>query len=139
MGLLKLSGSLSAGPASASEAGVFPGMSLSAAISTLQATKSFNAATGILPARINSSGAFVALNGVGATGPVLKAFTLYLKSDTAIDLELTHDDGLGGSTVVVIPVHGLHIQEFPSTKYLKSLRAKGVAQLEYFAAGDAVA
>ena len=135
MGQLRLSGSLDAGPpTSTSES--FPASSFSVPLRFRENTKGFSPATGVLTRRLASPGAFVPLQGVGATDTVTKGTFLYLKSDGLIELRLTTDDGVGGSVVAVLPPSGFFMIELDSTKFLKLLEARGTAVLEYFICGN---
>lgn len=135
MGVLKVSGSLDAGPPTVtSEA--FPGASISVPLRLPSGSKSFSVGTGVLPRRLNSSLAYVALDGVGPAATVTQGSFLYLRSDQPFLLRLTTDDGSGGSVVTVLPVATLCLIEFDSTKFLKLLEGQGVANLEYFVCGD---
>jgi len=90
--------------------------------------------TGPSTRSINSSGAFVALEGAGTS--VLRADFLYLHSNATVDIRLTVDDGSGGDVVLdPIPHRGLLIKEFPAEKYLKLVEVKGVAQIAYLVSG----
>ncbi len=133
MGQVQLSGSLSAGPPSAS--GSFPSSAMSEQISLLVGLKGYSNASGVLSRTIASPNAFVALPSVGETGDVAAADTLYFKSNGPVVLELTLDDGSGGDTVLPLDVHGLVLAEFPADKALKGLRVKGSCQIVYFVSG----
>lgn len=135
MGVLKVSGSLDAGPPTVTSES-FPGASLSVPLRLPAGSKSFSVATGVLQRKLNSALAYVALDGVGPIAAVTKGSFLYLRSDQAFSLRVTTDDGLGGSDVAVHPVATLVLVEYDSTKFLKLLEAKGVANLEWFVCGD---
>lgn len=128
---LKLAGSLIAGPPSVSD-GTFPASTISTPISTRENPKTYARATGILT-RTEAFGSFTDL---GEPGQVVKQATfLYFKSSTAIELQLTTDDGAGGDVLSIIPVDGLCILEFDSNKFLKTLEMNGSATIEYFLSG----
>lgn len=136
MGQVSLSGVLTAGPTGTGDA-VFPAATFTTPLGLLNGTaKQFGVATGILTRNLNSTGAFVTLDGVGAAATVTQGSFLYFKADGAIDLRITTDDGAGGQDVVVVPVHGLAILEFSTTKPLELLEAQGAARLEYLVAGQ---
>ena len=135
MGVLRLSGSLDGGPASSTTES-FPASSFSAPLRFRENTKGFSVATGVLTRKLNSVGAFVPLQGVGATDTVTKGTFLYLKSDAAIEVRLTTDDGSGGSVLAVLPPSGFVMIELDPVKFLKLLEAKGLGSLEYFVCGN---
>lgn len=135
MGVLKVSGSLDAGPPSVTSES-FPGASLSVPLRLPAGSKSFSVATGVLQRKLNSALAYVALDGVGSASAVTHGSFLYLRSDQAFSLRLTTDDGSGGSVLTVFPVATLLLLEFDSSLFLKLLEAKGVANLEWFVCGD---
>lgn len=135
MGVLQLGGSLDAGPPSVTSES-FPGASLSVPLRLPSGSKSFSVATGVLSRKLNSALSFVALDGVGPASSVTQGSFLYLRSDQPFQLRVTTDDGSGGSDVAVHPVATLMLIEYDSTKFLKLLEAKGVANLEWFVCGD---
>lgn len=96
------------------------------------AAKAFHVPSGA-PRSVNSPGSFVTLEGVPTT--VTHGEFLWLQSNAAIVLELTNDDGIGGSTVQTADVQGLVLLEFPPAKFLKLLRVKGVASIAYLVTG----
>lgn len=98
--------------------------------------KSYNVATGILQLDINSTGAYIALPGVGAAPGVTHGDTIYFFTKTALLLRLTTDDGAGGSVLSVLPVNGLLILEFNATRFLKLVEVQGAASIEYFVSGQ---
>jgi len=132
MGQINLSGSITAGPTSGN-GGVFPGASMVVPLGFAQNPKGYQRATGILE-RSLALGVYTDLGEPGNT--VTQATFLYLRSDAVIDLRLTTDDGVGGNVISVVPVHGLAMFEFPSTKYLKTLEALGTGKVEYFLSGQ---
>lgn len=135
MGRVNVTGVVEGGPDSAA-AGVFPSARFTAPLALRDTSgKSFDAATGVLTRTINSPSAFVPLDGVGPNATVTQGNFLYLKSDGQLDIRITHDDGSGGQTVVIVPVHGVFIQEFPTTKSLELLEAQGSGKIEYLVTG----
>lgn len=86
---------------------------------------------------VNSPGAYVVLEGIGAGG-VAQANLLWLRSASALLVRLTFANPAGGADIVsVIPVQGLAIVEPSATGYLKTLEVQGTGRLEYFASGNA--
>lgn len=130
---LKLSGSLQAGPPTVTD-GSFPATTVNAPISTKENPKTYQAATGVLRRTLNYV-AFTDLGTVGAGAEVEQGTFLYFRSDAAVELRLTTDDGGGGNEVAILPVDGLCILEFDSTQFLKLLEMNGSATIEYFISG----
>lgn len=133
MGVLKVSGTLSAGPASVSEGG-FPSLTSGCPLSLLAGTagKTYGAGTGIQSQNVNSAGAFVAL----VLGGVATGTALYFKCAGPMQLELTMAD-TPANLVSVIHVQGLVGPiEFPQSHELLGLRVKGVGQIEYMVVGN---
>jgi hypothetical protein len=86
---------------------------------------------------VNSPSAFVALDGIGPGQSVTRANTFYLRSLSAMQLQLTFLDPGGGADIVsIVPVQGLLILEPSETGALKLLEAKGAGKVEYFASGN---
>lgn len=139
MSALSLAGTLSLGEGCG---GVFGGgccgsasdtvISLGFASCPKSAAKVIHVPTGA-PRSVNSPGSFTTLEGVPTT--VTRGEFLWLQSNAAVVLELTNDDGSGGSTVQTADVHGLVLMEFPPAKFLKLLRVKGVASIAYLVTG----
>ncbi len=135
MGLLRLSGSLDAGPPPVTTES-FPASSFSVPLAFLETSKAFNVASGVLSRRLSTlSPSYAVLDGLGTSSAVTKATFLYLKSSSSVVLRLTTDDGSGGSVMTLLPVLGLVLLEFNSLLFLKQLEAQGSAQLEYFVSG----
>lgn len=139
MATLHLNGSLFAGP-QAVTTDTFPGSSFTIPLGLAEGgTKGWTVGTGVLRRNLNSPAAFVALGGVGpAAGAdaVTQGHTLYLRCDAGIDLEMTIDDGAGGTDVVVVHHKGLLIKEFDAARPLELLRAQGTATVEYLVVGN---
>lgn len=136
MGQLQLSGQLLAGPPPGTDVALGRAMfQISLALKSGAGYKPFAVASGFITLGLNSPSAYVELQGIGGTTGVTHADTLYLFAYQPILIQLTTDDGSGGDVVSVVPVDGLVVLEFQSTKFLKLLEAKGAAQVEYFASG----
>ncbi len=133
MGQLNLSGALTAGPQGGGD--VFPASQYIVPVAFREGSKQYTPGTGVLTQVLNSPSAFVRLEGVGPAAPVTQGSFLYLKTDSPIDVRITHDDGSGGQTVVIIPVHGLLMYELPTTKPLELLEAQGASKVEYLVVG----
>jgi len=136
VGQVSLSGVLTAGPTGSGDA-VFPAATFQAPLGLLGGSaKQYGVATGILTRNLQSPSAFVTLDGVGTAATVTQGSFLYFKTDGAIDLRITTDDGSGGQDVVVVPVQGLLVMELPTNKPLELLEAQGSGKLEYLVAGS---
>lgn len=137
MGQILLTGQLIAGPSQGSNDATFPQAQVSASLLLKKTPRTYAVATGNIARSLNSPLAFVALQGIGDDDTVTKGEILYLRSAEDIELRITTDDGLGGDVIEdVVPVSGLYVREFPATKFLKLLEAKGESAIEYFASGQ---
>jgi hypothetical protein len=138
MPTLQLTGSLVAGASCATACGDSSG-TLTLPLSFPSCGKQYQVSVGTppgAPRSINSLLAFTAISSIGAGGDVTRGEFLYVASEGTLDLELTTDDGSGGNVVAVVPIDsGPTMWTFPSTKYLKGLRVRGVGRLIYFVAG----
>lgn len=134
MGSIKVQGSLLGGP---SDGGSFPTAQFNAQLSLKNATKGYNAATGVLTRNVQSPNAFVALSAIGGGADVPEADFFYMKSNSDFAVRITLKDGVGGTTVVVVPVSGLFMFEPQSQKAIVSVEVQGSGPIEYFASGNA--
>ena len=141
MGVLKIDGTLTAGPPSACDS-TFPGMVASTPLSTVGGGcngKGYQVASGILAMMLNSPSAFVQMSEPNGTSgaAVTKANFLYLKSDAPISMRRTQDDGSGGNIIVTDPgFQGLVVMEFADINFLTKLELKGTSRIEYFVCGN---
>ncbi len=133
MGTISLSGILVAGPSSGGD--VFPGSSFQVPLSFGDGSKQFGVATGILTQQIASPSAFHGLAGVGAGGVVTQGAFLYFKTRASMLLRLTVDDGAGGVETSVVPVQGIFVLEFSTSRPLELLEVQGSGPVEYFVSG----
>lgn len=135
MGQLSLEGSLVGGPASVTDSS-FPASLFQVSLGFADGkNKQFNNASGVLTRTLASPGAFVVLSGVGSTDTVVQGTALYFKCNSDMLLEVTTDDGVGGSVVAVLPVRGVVVLEVTDLKFIKGLRCKGSGPVEYLVAG----
>ena len=135
MGALTLSGVLQVGPANPVDGG-FPGASENIPIGFISGTKQYVPGTGVLTRNVASPSSFLTLDGVGPTATVTQGTFLYFKSNAPVILQLTCDDGLGGTVVIEQPIQGLYVIEFPSSQPLELLKIKGSATIEYLVVGN---
>src|SRR5690349_11222715 len=127
MSTLQLNGTLVAGASCATACGESSG-TLTLPLSFPSCGKQYQVSVGTppgAPRTISSLLSFTALSSVGTGGDVTRVEFLYVASQGPLDLELTTDDGLGGSVVAVVPIdQGPCMWTFPSTKFLKGLRVR---------------
>lgn len=132
--IVTLQGTLLAGPAKSSDS-AFPSGLINASFALKPSTKP--APVSVYDVRnLASPSSFVQLRGIGTNETVTKGNTLYLRTDAAMTLRLTFDDGAGGDVVSTFPVDGLFIVEASDAKFLKLAEAQGVGVVEYFASGN---
>lgn len=134
MGQIDLQGALFGGPPTGGS--TFPAATFSVPLRMSTTPKPFGVATGVLTRNVASPAAYLTLSGIGAADTVTKGDVLYFKASGAVDLRLTTDDGAGGDVVAIVPVQGIVILEFSSSKYLKLVEVQGSASIEYFMSGQ---
>lgn len=135
MGVLKLSGSLDAGPPSVSSS-AFPASSFSVPLALLDGQRGYDAATNVLSRAVNTPEPdWVRLSGVGTGEAVYKGQFLYFKSDSPLWLRFTYLNALVEIVTVLPKVHGMFVQEFGEGFELRKLEAQGVSRVEYLIAG----
>jgi len=126
---LGLTGALILGPGGVQT--TFPGGETTVALALGQ--DEYVVSTGVMLAKVASPAAYVPLPGVGTDGPVTKGRLLYLRTNAAVLVRLTTSAG-----VAVLPIHGLHLLEFPEDQELTLLEAQGASvTVEYLIAGQA--
>lgn len=139
MGQIVLSGTLIAGPPNGISENGFPGAQINfpLMLSGGSTGKSFGQATGILTKNVAvQAPAFGPLRGVGPDDVLAKGTFLYFKCAGPLVLRVSTDDGLGGTALEHVPIEGLYVREFPSSKWLKLLEVQGSARCEYFISGE---
>lgn len=135
MGQLKLSGSLTGGPAAVMD-GSFPATTWLVSLGFAQGcSKEFGAASGVLTRQVASPGAFIALSGVGSTDAVTQANALYFKCNSPMQLRVTFHPLSGPDYKSVIPVSGPMVLETPDDQYITGLEVMGAGPIEYLATG----
>lgn len=135
MGRISLTGEVSVQPDVVSDT-TFPGAVKSAQLSSTPTVKSSTVDSGIAKRLINSPNAFLALSGVGTNDDVTRGDTLYIKSNSPIQVRLTFAQISGGDLVSTVPLFGTCILEIPSDQYLKTIEAKGAGTIEYLISGS---
>jgi hypothetical protein len=134
--MLVLAGSLTAGPPTGGS--TFPDMTVNGQLGFDGGSRNSQACTGTVQRTINSPSAYVALPSIGVAGDVQTADFFYLRSAGPIQVEVTAQDGSGGSTVNVVSCAGgpLMLPVAPNL-LITGIRVKGSAQIEYLASGPA--
>jgi hypothetical protein len=130
-----LTAELVAGPASVSD-NPFPSGVTTIPFGLNPPAKQYNVDTGKNVATVNSPSAFVALGGVGALGPVTQGHTLYIRTIQPMTIRETTAVPSSADNVVVYPLNGVTIREYPADHYLKLIEVEGAGQIEYWAAGN---
>lgn len=135
-GQVQISGNITLGQGTATSS-AFPSTFAAAQLGLLPNPKSYDVAAGVLTKTVASPLAFVPLGVVGPTSQyqVSECLTFYLRSESPFDLRITQDDGIGGSTISTIPVHGTYLQETPELKAITFIEIKGEGLIEYLVAG----
>lgn len=138
MGQVVISGTYQAGPPQVGAG--FPQAIYTTPLVTSVSPKPFSQGSGVLQRRVAvAAPAFVVLQGVGPTDAVQRGDLLYLRCDAGLLLRLSNTDPLaplGPPLVVVIPVMGLVLLEFPASSPLVLLEAQGSATVEYAITGQ---
>jgi len=137
-GVVILDGTLEAGPPAVTS-GVFPrgATSLPVQLRSGSTGKSAPLQTGDMVTELASSGAFVALDGIGTGKSVPKANFLLAQTAVPMQLRLTMKDPGGGADLVsVLPINGPLLVEFDDAGYLKGLEAKGSGTVNWYASGS---
>lgn len=133
MGVVEISGGLTAGPPGGCGCGdtllTFP-FELPGGCGGMSYLVSTQGGRTIL-----SPSSFVALPNIGTGGDVTKCSLFALSCEGTIELELTLDDGVGGSTTAIVQVQGLYLSTFFAPKYLIGVRVKGNSVIKYVAFG----
>ena len=137
MGQVDLSGSLTAGPSVASDGG-FPATSSTTQLALVTRPKSCASSSACQGFTLASPSAYLAIGAISPSLPLTKGDTFYLKSDAAISVRLTLDDGTNTSTSyqVVLPLQGTLLYEPPTAQPLLGVEVKGSATIEWFASGQ---
>jgi hypothetical protein len=127
-------GSLQAGPAFASDGSSFPAASTPIPLALYPANgKQYTVGTGGQLYTVNSPSAFVAVQGVGASGPVTQAHTVYARTTSAMILQVTY---AGDATQYLIYLQGTIVLEADPNHAITSINVKGAGQLEFMAVGN---
>lgn len=138
MGQVVIQGTYQGGPAQVGAG--FPQALYTTPLQTSVTPKPFSAGSGVMTQRVAvASPGFVPLRGVGPTDAVVRGDLLYLRCDAALQLRISTQDPLaplGPPIVVVVPVSGLYIHEFPAGQPLVLLEAQGSATVEYAITGQ---
>jgi hypothetical protein len=138
VGQVAINGTLIGGPVQVGAG--FPQAIFTTPLQTSVSPKPFSAASGVMQRRIAvAAPGFVDLQAAGPFVAVQRADLLYLRCDAQLILRLSNQDPLnplGPPLVVLLPVSGLVIIEFPASSPLVLLEAQGSATVEYAASGQ---
>lgn len=138
MGQVSINGTLSSGPVQVGAG--FPQAIYTTPLATSVTPKPFSAASGVMQRRVAvAAPGFTPLQGLGPTDAVVRCDLLYLRCDAGLILRLSNQDPLaplGPPLVVLVPVAGLVILEFPASSPLVLLEAQGSATVEYAFSGQ---
>jgi hypothetical protein len=122
---------LTASPGECSEGqGGFPAGSATVPLSLLPQLKPYLVSTGDQVVNVATPSGFTAL----AMGSVTQGHTLYLRTTSAVVVELTM---FGNATPQQINVQGLVVLEFDPAHYLTAVGVQGSGLVEYLAVGNA--
>lgn len=129
----QLDATLTTGPACVSDT-TFPGDSSSIPLQLYPPQKQY-----VVEAKgtINVSTDATTFQAVTAIGfDVAQVTTFYARSLSPMRLQMTFKDPAGGPDIVIIePLQGVKLSEYPSTSYLKSLAINGSGTVNFWAAG----
>lgn len=134
MGQAILQGAITGGPPSSSGAQV-PSGTINIALFFPGGSQQFGSSSGTIQKAVNSPSAFTPLSAIGPDGDVPKATLFYLNVTGQLDVQITADDGNGGSTVVVISTQGPLLLIPTASKLITGIAVKGGGQIEYLACG----
>ena len=138
MGQIVISGTYQGGPVQVGAG--FPQAVYTTPLQTSVSPKPFSSGSGVMQRRVAvASPGYVVLQGVGPGDAVERGDLLYLRCDAQLYLRLSNQDPLnplGPPIVVVVPVSGLVILEFPASSPLVLLEAQGSATVEYAITGQ---
>ena len=138
MGQVVIQGTYQGGPVQVGAG--FPQAIYTTPLQTSVSPKPFSAGSGVLTRRVaQASPGFTPLQGVGPTDAVVRGDLLYMRSDAALLLRVSTQDPLaplGPPIVVLVPISGLFIIEFPASSPLVLLEAQGSATVEYAITGQ---
>lgn len=136
MGQVVIAGALTGGPSVASPNQV-PGASFNASLFFANGSRPAGAMTGNVFRTLNSPGAFQALGEIGATGDVSACDFFYINAQAPVDIEVTADNPLGGTTVAVVSCQGGPTMiSTAANKVIRGIRLQGSGAIEYFASGS---
>ena len=132
MGQITVAATLIAAPAQSTDQ-QFPSGTTTIPFVTTPSPKTYNVDTGRNTAQVNSPSSFVALQGLGANGPVTQAHTVYIRTSVPMNVRLTYQ---GGSALGPLPIQGVFFLEVPPATPLTLVEIEGSGTVEYYFAGN---
>jgi hypothetical protein len=132
-GNAQLSGELVVNPGI--DAGSFPAGISNVPLSLLPCSKPFVVSTGDQVANVNNV-SLAPVGGVGASGPVTNAHTLYLRTAAPMKVQLTLNNDGSGTTTETLNVNGTLLIETATGYEVQGVEVLGVGVLEYLAIGN---
>jgi hypothetical protein len=130
-----LSAQLIAGPAQVSDS-FFPSATKTTPFGLNQVPKQYQADTSAVLMLNSPSPSFENIDAIGVGGQVTQVLTFYCRSQTPLLLQMTFLNINSGMDIVVLePLYGVKLSEYPPNAYLKALAVQGSGQFEYWAAG----
>jgi hypothetical protein len=124
---------LLAGPSEVCEGDTFPAGGTTIPLALLGTWKPYVVDSGRQLYNVASPAAFVPLNGVGASGPVTQAHTLYLRVLAPVQVQLTY---FGVVSAQVVYLSGLLLVEPDPAHPVTAVAVMGTAQVEFLAVGN---
>jgi hypothetical protein len=136
-GQVAISGTVTAGPTTSGDT-VFPAGVTNIPFTLNIAQKAYGASSGAQSEAVASPSSFVTLAGINASvGTVKNCNTLYLRTSAAMDVRITQNNPLGGTTVSLVKqVKGLFIVEVDDLNAILLVEVQGTGTVEWGAWGN---
>lgn len=100
------------------------------------AAKIANVNSGFGSTNVNSPSSFQALSGVGPTDDVTQGNLLYIRTRSLMQVKLTFNNPLGGTTTAINQINGMCVMEIDPTAYLVGISVQGVGAVEWLVTGN---
>lgn len=135
MGQTQLTGSITAGPPSASQT-TFPGITALIPLNLSSEPKTWQVATGVLTRSINQpTSGWLTLDGVGVGHTVEAGHLLYLRTNGSLTIRITQLIA-GAPVQSIVVVKGPFILETDDSSPIQLIEVQGNAVIEYFVQGN---